>query len=545
MNPNQSQVPAPLYMTDFSGQSENPSIGAGVAVGIDLFTTKTVARLSRKMNKQSGSVVLDLPIGCTISNQGYIYVQDQTGNVYQSLDQGVTWTQLFTSVAGGKGIQVWEDYLFMFNNDDISIYGPLSSGPTLTSSWWTTTAAQNPLQNALNINHFPFVYGQVMYFCNGPYIGYIEFIGAPGTPFDPSVAPGVTYLASPTKFSLSDYYISQTIGLLPPGTFAIGVSNSVNPSHTDVVVWDGVSSSNYVNLVTFAGASNPVVQMITKNGVLYCVTDKEHGVYVFNGSSATLIDRLALRMSNRTLGGTQYTTRLASTIYPSGIDFLGPELLTAGANFPSPTTQIANTGLYPYGVWSVNIESNAYGQTVDVGSTGVIGLRFPLSFGDINAQYTTNYAIGFIKCLNNNSVLVGWQKGATYGIDLLDSQYYISDPNTTFLESSLYLAGTRLIPRTFSSLEFNLVTPLNSGDQIQFFWRTTTGMDYQPFLDGQGNNIGTFNLANMTDSRGNVFLSDAIQSLSFQSADYIQIGAKINAGSNSNLTPQLRDVILK
>ena len=513
----------PIYITDFTGQSENTSVGAGVSVGLDLFTTKTVARLSRKMNKQSGSVVTHLPIGCTIDNSGKIYVQDEQGNVYRSIDQGVTWTSIISSFAGGKGIVVWEDYLFSFTPSDINIYGPLSGSPSLTLNWWTTTAAQSSLQNAPNINHYPFVYAQVMYFCNGKYIGFLEYIGGPLGTFDPTVAPGITYKASSTRFSLSDYYIAQTIGLLPPGSFGIGVSNAVNPSQSDIVVWNGISTSNYVNIVTLPGAANPVIQLATKNGILYAVTDKEHGIYTFNGYSAQLVDRLALRMSNRTAGGAQYTTRLASTIRPSAIDFLGPELLTGGCNFPSPVTQISGTGLYPYGIWSVNLENKT------------IGTRYPLSHGDINAQYTTDYEIGFIKVISNNAVLCGWQKGATYGIDLLDSQNYIDNPDTVFLESSLYLAGTRLVPRTFSTFEFNLIAPLNSGEEIQFYWRTTTAMDYQSF-----GAIGQFTQSNMNGE-----LAGAIQQLPFQNVRYIQIGAKISTGSATNLTPQFRDAILK
>lgn len=517
----------PIILTDFMGQSENPSVGAGVSVGLDLFTTKTVARLSRKMNKQSGTLVTHLPIACTIDNSGKIYVQDEQGNVYKSIDNGVTWTSLLTAVSGGTGLMVWEDFLFSFSADNISIYGPLSGSPSLTTNWWTTTATQSALQNAANINHYPFVYGQVMYFCNGQYIGYIEKISDPGAPFNPLVAPGTTYLASPTKFTLSNFYIAQSIGLLPPQTFGIAVSNAVQPSSADVVIWDGVSTSQYVNIVTLPGAANPVKQLITKNGILYGITDKEHAAYVINGYSAQLVDRLALRMSNRSSGGTQYTTRLASSLYPSGVDFLGPELLTGGSNFPSPVTQIAGTGLYPYGVWSLNIENQ------------VIGTRFPLSHGSINATYGTDHAIGFVKVLSNNAVLVGWQRSNVYGIDLLDSQNYITDPATTFLESSLYLAGTRLVPRTFSTFEFNLIAPLNAGEEIQFYWRTSPAEDYTSF-----GSIGQFTQASMTDQNG-VNLSGTIQQLPFQNVKYIQIGAQINSGNANNLTPQFRDAILK
>lgn len=530
----------PIYITDFTGQAENPNTGAGVYVGIDLYTTKTVARLSRKMNKQTGTLVTALPVYDCIDNNGYIYVQDEAGQIYKSVDNGVIWTVLggrTNPIGTGKGIVAFrdtnstlasrKDYLFAFNPDSIDLYNITTN--TWTQNWWTTTASQPALQNAVGINHMPFTYGQVIYFCNGNYIGlFQQFVDVVFNPTDTS-----TYIASPSKFTLDAAYISTTIGFLPPNQFGIAVRNITNPSQANIVIWDGVQIATYTNLVTLPGASNPVMQMATKNGVMYAVTDQEHGIYIVNGSSAQLVDRLALRMSNRTAGGAQVTTRVASNIYPSAIDFQGPELLTGGSNSPSPVSQISGTGLYPFGVWSVNIEPNPFSQGPDTGSSGVIGLRYPLSFGDINAQYTTAYTIGFIRSLSNNLVLVGWSKGSTYGIDLLDSQNYITDSNTVFLESSLYLAGTRLNPRTFNTFEFNLVAPLNTGEEIQFYWRSNLAMDYQTFDTP------------FTATRLNGELAGTIQTLPFQKVKYIQIAARIKSGSTNNLTPQLRDALLK
>lgn len=524
----------PIYINNFTGQAENPNVGSGVYVGIDLFTTKTVARLSRKMQKKSGSVVTDLPIYFTTANNGYIYCQDEAGKIYVSVNQGDSWS-VVTGNSGddGKGLIVWQDYLFSFTPDDIDIYGPFSGAPSWTNGWWTDAGGANQpaLSSLVGVNHYPYndpAQASIMYFCNNNKICSIELSGS-GAAFDP--ADSSTYVANESKFVMQDFYNAKVIGYLPPSSIAIGVENRLN-AQADAVIWDGVQNTTAINVVTVPGASNPITQMITRNGVLYCVTDKEHGVYILNGSSAQLVDRLALRMSNRTSGGRQYTTRVSSTVYPSAIDFLGPELLTAGANFPSPVTQISGTGLYPYGVWSVNIEPNPYGQGADTGGTGSIGLRFPLSFGDINANYNTNYAIGAIKVTPENLVLVGWKKGSTYGIDKLNAEDYISDSNTVFLDSSLYLAGTRLQPRTFNTFQFNLVAPLNAGEETQFYYRKSVGEDYQP-LD-----------VAFTATRLNGELAGVVSSLPFQNARYIQIAAKIKSGSTPNLTPQIRDAFL-
>ena len=275
----------PIYINNFTGQAENPNVGSGVYVGIDLFTTKTVARLSRKMQKKSGSVVTDLPIYFTTANNGYIYCQDEAGKIYVSVNQGDSWS-VVTGNSGddGKGLIVWQDYLFSFTPDDIDIYGPFSGAPSWTNGWWTDAGGANQpaLSSLVGVNHYPYndpAQASIMYFCNNNKICSIELSGS-GAAFDP--ADSSTYVANESKFVMQDFYNAKVIGYLPPSSIAIGVENRLN-AQADAVIWDGVQNTTAINVVTVPGASNPITQMITRNGVLYCVTDKEHGVYILNG----------------------------------------------------------------------------------------------------------------------------------------------------------------------------------------------------------------------------------------------------------------------
>ena len=511
----QAKPEKPILITDFTGQAENPHIGFGVSVGMDLYTTKGVARLSRKLDKTSGSTVTGLPVYASIADDQDIWVQDSDGKVYTSTDDGLTWAQVAgNTVDGGKGLIIWEDYVFSFTADDIDLYGPLSGAPAWRNNWWTTTAAQPVMANAATVTHFPFAYGATLYFLNDNLVASITVVGT----FVWN--NGATYIPDPAALTMAWYYRGQSMALLPPNNIAISVINQITPSASDLVIWDRVSPTSIDNIVTLPGASDPVKQLMTKNGILYAVTNNEHGIYTVNGTSAEVVDRLSLRMSNRESGGKQYTTRLQSPIYVSGIDFIGPELLTAGSNTPSPISQIANTGLYPYGVWSVNTES------------GLVCTRFPLSHGDINAQYTGAYAIGLIKTLRNNTVIVGWQRGSNYGIDTLNTANYISTASHTFVESELFEVGTRTEPRTFNNLEYNLVAPLGTGEEIQFYYRLNQLQDYTAL----GSSI---NLASLGSN-----LSGIITPLPFEKCRYIQIGFTMKANSNSNQTPQMRTVWL-
>ena len=519
-----------ITITDFTGQAENAHIGFGANVGVDLFTTKNVARLSRKMVKKSGSLVTDLPLYDCIDIDRYIYVQDASGKIYTSVDNGVNWSVLAgNSGNDGYGIISFQDtnsvlasrkkYLLSFTPGDIDLYDFSTS--TWTNGWWTSVlgANQAALQNQVNTNHLPFAYGLAIYFCNGNYIGlFQQFASSTGVVFDKTNS--TTFLASPAKFQLDNGYLATTIGLLPPSSFGIGFINTYNPSQSGVVIWDGVQIASGINLALLPGASNPVMQLITKNGVLYAVTDKEHGIYTVNGSSAQLVDRLTLRMTNRKVTGEQYTTRITSTIHPQAIDFLGPELLTGGDNNPQPATEITGTGMFPYGVWSVNIENK------------VVGTRFPLSHGDINAQYSTNYEIGFIRVLSNNAVIVGWGKAGVFGIDVLSDSDYITDSNTVFVESELFEVGTRITGKTFNNIVYNLVTPLLTGQQIEFYYRTNQSSPYTLFRTDTNTTIG--------GETGNI-----ISPLPFQQVKYIQFAVRLKADAGTaNQTPQLDSIYL-
>jgi hypothetical protein len=522
MNPNQQQTqgPQPIVITDFTGAAENPHIGSGAVVGFDLFTTKTVARLSRKMNQVDGGVATHFPLYITEDNNGYLYVQADQGAIYISIDQGLSWSQILANNVGGvgTGLTVWQDYLWAFRNDDVDLYGPLSGSPVFIPGWWTafTGANNQPLVNQVDVDHIPFPNPSLatqMNICNGNYIAQVDLLTFP---FNPAGGNTVAYNANNKKFTMQPFYNATNIGFLPPQSVAISVENRLNNSSADIVIWDGIQNTTAINVVNVPGASGPVKQLGTKNGILYCVTDKEHSVYTTNGTSAQLVDRLSLRMSNRKITGEQYTTRLASTIYPQGMDFLGPELLTGGSNFPAPSTQISGTGLFPYGVWSVNIENSS----INLAMTGqyTVGCRFPLSHGDINALYTSDYEIGFIKVLSGGVVLVGWRKGNSFGIDRLDDASYISNSATTWLESQLLEVGSRLDPKSFTTMQFNLVTPLNSGESLQFYYRINQSLPYVAFGP----------LFDSTRMQANV--SDVIQTIHFRQRNIFRLLALLYQG---------------
>lgn len=514
----------PILITNFNGQAENPHIGAGVNVGVDLYTTKNVARLSRKMEKKSGTEVNALPLFCvqtsTAAFSNIQFVQLENGKILTSTNDGDSWSALGTQPTGtnGKGLTVWQDYLWAFNATGVDLYGPLSGSPAWINSWTGFTGGTALINNG-NVEHIPFPNpssNTVLYITNSNYIAQVKVISFPFNP-----GSSLTYETNNKKFTMPSFYNAKCIGFMPPSFIGIGVENTLSNSQADIILWDGVSDTTATNAVNLPGAAGPVTNLLTKNGIMYAVTTNDVGVYSINGSSATLIDRLALRMTNRSSGGKQYTTRVQPNVRIGSADFLGPELLIGICNYPSPVTQISGTGLYPYGIWAVNVEDK------------IVYTKFPLSHGDINAQYSTSYDITFVKVLANSKVIAGWAKSTTYGIDALNAANYISDTNTTFIESELYEVGTRIEPMTFNQIAYNLVEPLKTGEEISFYYRLSQGEDYTLFWNDTSTTLS-----------GN--LGGIITPLPFQQAKYVQFGVRMKTdASTPNETPQLVSVYLK
>lgn len=519
----------PILITNFDGQAENPHIGAGVNVGLDLYTTKNVARLSRKMQKKSASLATGLPLFATQDNNGNIYSQLDNGTILKSTDDGNTWTVLAGNTGtDGKGLTVWQDYLWAFFQTGVDLYGPLSG----VSAWintWNGFTGGNALTNQVGVNHFPFpnpAIGNVMYVNNGNSdastgtrtgIAQVEILTFP---FNPAGVPGTDYEVTVNKFNLSSNYIPLVMGFLPTSSIAIGAQNRTNPSQADIIIWDGVADTSATNVFTIPGATGPVTNLVTRNGIVYATTTNEAGIYTVNGTSSEIVDRLGLRMTNRTANGVQYTTRVQPTVRVGSADFLGPEMLVGICNQQNPMSQPAGVGLYPYGVWGVNIEGpNVY-------------TKFPLSHGDINADYNVFYEIGFVKVIEDGRVLVGWGKGNTFGIDALSPSDYITDEATVFVESELFEVGTRIQPETFNKLQYNLVEQLQGTEELQFYYRLSQGDPYTLFKTDTVATLGTN-------------LGGVITPLPFQKAKYIQIGVKIKAGSGTPThTPQLVSIYL-
>ena len=79
------------------------------------------------------------------------------------------------SAGSGNGLIYYNNYLYIFGNNDVDRYGPLNGTPTITKSWWIGTLHLTPLTN-ISIptifgctyipNHMPYTLSGKLYFCD-------------------------------------------------------------------------------------------------------------------------------------------------------------------------------------------------------------------------------------------------------------------------------------------------------------------------------------------------------------------------------------------
>ena len=80
-----------LFINQFQkGSQENANLGFGTMLGIETYSKKGVAQLTKKSTKVSGTTVTDLPIYFANATQDIIYSQGLTGKVVVSLELQAT-----------------------------------------------------------------------------------------------------------------------------------------------------------------------------------------------------------------------------------------------------------------------------------------------------------------------------------------------------------------------------------------------------------------------------------------------------------------------
>lgn len=525
-------INSPIFINDFQkGSSESANIGFGTILGVETYSKKGVAQLTKKSTKVSGTVVTDLPIYFASHTAQDIFAQGDTGKVYRSIDSGTTWTDISpVTITAGQGLVFFDGVLYAFRSGGVIDYcvSPFGSG-NWTQSW--KTGLDSGTQKAPFI--FPSAYG--FYFCNGYKIGLLQS-AASTTLIDPATPS--TYNYDDSILVLPRIYQATCLSFLPPSQLVIGTGSSGignDQQIADIILWDTVTRNKFsppLRLFSQAGTGQAgVKQLINRNNVLYAVTAGNHAIFKTNGSSFELLDDISLHTTGRLItapgGGTgtgntngvQATAPIFLNQYPSAIAVLGNKLFTGvGSSINSLPSGYGN---FPLGVWS-----EAF-----IGSDTALQCEFPISTGTICSN---DFQIGALYPLAQSQLLIGWKDSSSYGIDKTEYKNFQTDPNVVWIESEMFEIGTPLEPAVITTIQENIVRSLKEGQTVSVYWRNAFDQAYTL--------LETFN-----PTTGNIQLNNSLKSVvnNIGAVKFLQVKVSMSTGyPNEAWTPELRNTII-
>lgn len=530
-------MPSPLFLNTWQkGSSENANLGNGVFVGIETYSKKGVAQLTKDSFKTDGGVVTDLPLYIAQVEPGIAFVQGETGKVYYATSSSSpydTWTDITNASSSGlgQGIIYFQGYLFAFRGGNIDY----NSGTT--SSWTQTNWQPNgsdPVLDAddpLPILIFP--NDGFIYFGNGFRVGKLGF--GTSTTFNPG-GSGVTdyfYTNSTGNANglLPSFYQITSISFLPTNYIALGTSSSFDSDVADIILWNPTLSTYETPLRLYSQANrgeNGVKQLINRNNTLYATVGGSHSIFRTNGQSFSLVADFSLSSNIRKTTGMQAQLPVFMNPRVSAIDVFGNKILTGVSTSDNISSYPTGYGLFPCGVWTIALEGSSNAINYESDS---IQCEYTISTGTVVAV-NREFVIGFLKCVGANQTLIGWQDGTSFGVDLVDTVDYQSDISNVMVESEMMEIGTPLTPETIQNIQFNTPRQLLVGQTVQFNYRTGFDQDYTPIIGG------AFTSVNNVDGGYKIPLN------AIGATKYLQLQIQMSSTSDLTYSPEIRNIIV-
>lgn len=530
--------------------------------------------------------------GCK-SPAGLNYIIDDAGQIWkQNAINSSTFNLLGgspTTGAQGQGIAFWENYLVVFRNADIDFCGDGTGDSGVTSANWNSSAQNTPLGNISNLvlvssvsvgdssavistytdagglNRNTTWFGiSGMYRLNlstGENIavqlehgsGTINFTNA-------AVAGGTTsatlYVLIPSTKHMS--LVSANDGVLyfcngsNVGSVSVQSGFYFNPGNVNSfeISYSALGLPQYetinwltelINRLMIGGNfyiypwdriapqwQNPIpvpeqlFRIINIMNNLYILAGYKGNIYFSNGGSVSpfkkIPDYIAGTIDPQWLWGGIMSHRLRLWFQALAVDSL------TGTNLVS-------------GIFSLGLVS---GNGITAETSGSLVMENQNSFGTIQSS-TTSGGVLLSNDLQGNpydNYYSAWSSGIgdTGNIDYNNTTLYSN--NEMVIESDLIPIGTAVTPKTFTSAEFKLDQPLQSGDTISIFARQSLSDSYVQ--------IGSTTTSATVTPQGNT-ISNFLQPISFQDWQWIQfkITMSCNPTATSSSFVRLREIRIR
>lgn len=474
------------------GVAQSPYLGFADMRNVNLNEKPGALLIGFKATKESATTITGLPTWIVINpSNGTLYACDTDNKIYTSTDDGDSWSLVSgntTSAGSGNGLAVWKDYLFLFRNTAIDVYGPLSGSPAWTNGWKTIDTAE----------HHPAIATQddKLTFGAGRYVGTIQETAS--TTFLPSDAGTYTFTAQ--KLTLPAQYKIKCLaelGLdLKIGTW---VGTNLYDAKIGVIFgWDRVSSS-YAGSRTIFIQENGINQMKSVQGRLWFTAGVKANLYVSEGGAPTLAAEWKM-VDHITNSGSNLDPR------PGAIEFHNGKILVGIGG---------GAGSTPIGVLSYEIRTAAQAieRTISTGSV------------------TGSTKIGALFSVSGEVFVIGWQDGTGQGADMVGKDGKRSTSYEAYADSALIRAGSASNKRQFSEVEIILGRELAANQGVRVSWRDA--------LNDSFTAMGTYDHS----TYGAVSVITAVASV--PDIANIQLRVELTTGSDSTTTPELLEVRLR
>lgn len=568
-------MPQPsFFINQFNKSAENANIGLGTVLGIDTYSKKGVAQLTKdttlttangftwpsvpKYIATNGSGVYSAIATRANGDCGFFYSNsaDNLGQIWNDTNTSITQPEF------AAGLIYYQGYYLAFTATKMYFYtdatAPASGGGV--SPFTGFNSGEHPT--------FLFPPDNNVYFGNGNTIGMIGAV--PGAAFNPGGTINVNYqfyanrsgsIGGNTNANLlpAGYQIN-CLSYQLPFYLAIGTGgiSKISPI-SDLILWNialptaetplrlytraqlGGGSFN----VNFNGCiQNGIAQIVNRNNLLYCLTAGNCALYETNGTNFSLITDLSLRSNIRKTTGMENTIPVYMGAYAPAMAVIGNKILI-GISTPNTPQYPTNYGLFPCGVWTVAFSDGGSIGEVSYGINGnSVQCEYTISTNTIVAT-NGNFQIGCILPLFGSTALISWADGTTYGIDYINTgtttTYYQNNINVTLIESEMMEVGTPLGPVTIGNLQANLVRNLMTGQTISLYYRTAFDQDFTLIKSGDFNGVwtgdGTKNGYSVTNHQ-----IGPTRYIQFQL--HMATVSSITDATIATYTPQLKDFIV-
>lgn len=411
----------------YQGMTKHPIMGFGLVENAEVFENKGL--VVPKKGLATTSLIADgLPLAYVIDIYGNFYYATAT-SIYKNTSSGGV---MITGLTLVRDIKIYKDYLWVRYGANIGAYGPLSSaGATWFPALITTF-------NADYIGQLVVGQDDYLYTTNGNLISKLE-VTASGTV---GVAPTI---------------VVNTALDLPDGQYTTciteyGTKIAVGTDKGRIYTWNrqaGTLGNPGLADLPIVFNENAIYQLYSYQNRLYVTAGRNGNVYISDGTNY------------RKLATIPFTERFEINNQTA---YIQPQV-----TYNPNAIAISSKGNLLVG----NVSTNTIAESAvwEIQDSGEVILAYKLVTGKTSAS---SIGVGFIFINpSDNTVKVGWYKGASDGIDEDTSTF----ANVT-IESPLIRVGSYNKKKSFEHIEFTLADTLAVGDEITISYRKNTSEDY-------------------------------------------------------------------